>query len=206
VAWLARRYPAPRNGATSKGDRRILGDGAGRTTRWSVGLAASLLRLVTAGCRPGFGGSPNSGRGRDGNAGGTPTDSSRRYDPATDACTATRLVGAPAARPLDTAVWSGTQRIACGGFGGGHRAQHRTPRHTPSTASTDRWSATGGARAAPGLPGCSATKNAVGRRPRHRGGEKRPPGALPWAPGEAVASTPTKRSPTGFRCVRCPAG
>lgn len=127
MAWLARRYPAPRNGATSKGDRRILGDGAGRTTRWSVGLAASLLRLVTAGCRPGFGGSPNSGRGRDGNAGGTPTDSSRRYDPATDACTATRLVGAPAARPLDTAVWSGTQRIACGGFGRG------APRATPDT-------------------------------------------------------------------------
>jgi hypothetical protein len=44
-----------------------------------------------------------------------------RYEPATDTWAATSTDGAPAGRVDPTAIWTGTEMIVWGGFGGSHR-------------------------------------------------------------------------------------
>ncbi len=63
-----------------------------------------------------------------------------RYDPTTDTWLATSTVNAPSGRAyLDTAVWSGTEMILWGGYGGGCCFLNTGGRYNPST---DTWLAT----------------------------------------------------------------
>ena len=51
-------------------------------------------------------------------AGTTIVRTGGQYDPVDDSWTATATVGAPAAREVHTAVWSGTRMIVWGGYDG----------------------------------------------------------------------------------------
>src|SRR5206468_7382686 len=69
-----------------------------------------------------------------------------RYNPSTDSWTATGTVGAPAAREGHTAVWTGSQMIVWGGYGGAPYF-NTGGRYNPGT---DSWAATSSAGAAAG--------------------------------------------------------
>jgi N-acetylneuraminic acid mutarotase len=61
-----------------------------------------------------------------------------RYNPSTDSWTATSTTNAPEARASHTAVWTGSEMIVWGGYGGGTYF-HTGGRYNPST---DSWTAT----------------------------------------------------------------
>ncbi len=67
-------------------------------------------------------------------------NSGGRYNPTTDAWVATSQTGSvPIARRLPTAVWTGSEMIAWGGYGTGAPATNTGGRYNPST---DSWAAT----------------------------------------------------------------
>jgi len=62
-----------------------------------------------------------------------------RYTPSSNSWSATTTNGTPAARELHAAVWTGTQMIVWGGWGGGNLYLATGGRYTPSS---DSWTAT----------------------------------------------------------------
>src|SRR5438874_9470169 len=67
-----------------------------------------------------------------------------RYNPGTDSWTATSTTSAPAARENHTAVWTGSEMIVWGGFGGS--VLNTGGRYNPGT---DSWTATSTTSAPP---------------------------------------------------------
>jgi N-acetylneuraminic acid mutarotase len=67
-----------------------------------------------------------------------PGSTGGRYDPSTDTWTPTSLGGAPAARHIHTAIWTGTQMVVWGGSNGS-AALNTGGRYTPAS---DTWAAT----------------------------------------------------------------
>jgi N-acetylneuraminic acid mutarotase len=62
-----------------------------------------------------------------------------RYDPSTDSWTTTSAVNVPGGRESHTAVWTGSEMIVWGGFGGGSGYLNTGGRYDPNT---DSWTAT----------------------------------------------------------------
>src|SRR5262249_16607254 len=101
-----------------------------------------------------------------------------RYNPSTDSWTPTSTTGAPTARLVHTAVWTGSQMIVWGGFGT-TAALSTAGIYTPSTAarppphtSPPRRPASGPPRPAPLLPprvggGQEIVDGGRHQRPRH---------------------------------------
>src|SRR5438477_3849043 len=63
-----------------------------------------------------------------------------RYTPATDTWAATSVMNAPAPRDFHTAVWTGSEMIVWGGYGGEAGDFNTGGRYNPAS---DSWTATG---------------------------------------------------------------
>lgn len=82
--------------------------------------------------------------GRGGSIGTVPFSSGSRYSPATDSWSATAASGAPAARYLHTAVWTGTEMVVWGGRAGA--VLNTGGRYNPTT---NAWTVTEAGSSAP---------------------------------------------------------
>src|SRR5260370_39385691 len=66
-----------------------------------------------------------------------------RYNPGSDSWVATSTTGAPTARELHTAVWTGSEMIVWGGFASGPSYFNTGGRYDPSSGSWEATSTTG---------------------------------------------------------------